>query len=156
MALIHRLSWIRRKKSLCADKKKQTADCPDLISVLPDAGKPSTEKMAMPIRTVRAAVSEMPRPRPSVTSRRKTFDDYWLCLKTSDFCFYTRYFSRKIILWIGIILLVALGLEALFWLWILQMTPHQFQQFTSCLDAGVVPSLKERFLYHMACFWGNL
>ena len=110
----------------------------------------------MPIRTVRAAVSEMPRPRRSQVSGRKTFDDYWLRFKTSDFYFYTRYFTRKVILWIGIILLVALGLEALFWLWVLQMTPHQFQQFTACLDAGVVPSLKERFLYHMACFWGNL
>ena len=156
MALIHRLSWIRRKKFLCAGKKKQTDNYPDLISVLPGAAEPTAEKMAMPVRMVRAAVSEMPRPRSSHVSRHKTFDDYWLCFKTSDFCFYTRYFSRKIILWIGIILLVALGLEALFWLWILQMTPHQFQQFTACLDAGVVPSLKERFLYHTACFWGSL
>ena len=123
---------------------------------MPDAGVPVSEKMALPIRMVRAAVSEMPRPHIASTPSRKTWAEHWLYFKTSDFYFYTRYFAQKIILWIGIILLVILGLEALFWLWILQMSPHQFQQFTACLDAGVVPSFKERFLYHMACFWGNL
>ena len=128
----------------------------NLISVLPEAGTPIPEKMALPIRMVRAAVSQMPRPQVATASARRSFGDCWLAFQTSYFYFYTRYIIRKIMLWFAIILLVALGLEILFWLWVWQMSPQQFQQFTACLDAGVVPSFKERFLYHLACFWGNL
>ena len=67
-----------------------------------------------------------------------------------------RFFGRKILLWLGCILFVFLALECAFGFWVWQMPKEQLDQFTSCLDAGVVPSFKERFIYHLACFWGTI
>ena len=157
MELIHRMSWKRLKKFLCTGKNKdQKINSPDLISVLPEAGNPVPEKMALPIRMVRAAVSNLPRPARKTFSFRSCCSDICFFIRTSDFYFYLRWGLRKIMLWLAISLLIVLGLEMLFWVWIWQMSPEQFQKFTACLDAGVVPSLKERFIYHFACFWGNL
>ena len=151
------MSWKRLRRFLYTGKNEdQKINPPNLISVLPSAGIPIPEKMALPIRMVRAAVSELPKKTLKTFSFHRFFSDALFFIRTSDFYFYTRWWLRKILLWLMILLLVIFGLEILFWLWVWQMPSDQFQKFTACLDAGVVPSLKERFIYHLACFWGNL
>ena len=72
------------------------------------------------------------------------------------FSFRTRRSFLRFLRWFGIFLAAILLVDGLFWLWVWHLTPEEFQRFTACLDAGVVPSFWERFVYHIACFGGSL
>ena len=70
--------------------------------------------------------------------------------------FRTRRCFLNFLRWFGILLAALLVVDGIFWLWVWHLSPEEFQRFTACLDAGVVPSFWERFVYHIACFGGSL
>ncbi|MBQ7413563.1 MAG: hypothetical protein IJV07_04765 [Alphaproteobacteria bacterium] len=72
------------------------------------------------------------------------------------FLFNLKWYGYRILAFLGIGLIIVLIAECLFWLWIWQLPSDRFNRLTACLDAGVVPSLRERTVYHLACLWGSL
>ena len=111
-----------------------------------------SDKISIPVQTVKASVKNMQKRKKIL----RNIENLRLEIKNSFFWCLLRQFCRKGIIVLGCILFVFLTLECVFWVWIFQMPKEKFYQFTSCLDAGVVPSLKERFIYHIACFWGSI
>lgn len=106
-----------------------------------------SDRLAVPVQMVRAAAEK--------SYEKKNKSIFFQCVNNiANFLI-----GQKVIntLWIlSVILLTVLFCEMCFGLWIAHLSPDRFQRLTSCLDAGIVPSWKERLLYHSACFIGIL
>jgi len=94
------------------------------------------------------------------SSNKMTFKQKLIYYKTLFICswpvFLVVYFTKKAMPWVLVASLVVVALNCIFWIWVWQLSPEELDRFTACLDAGVVPSRRERLVYHLACFWGSL
>jgi len=126
----------------------------------------SSPGLNVPLRMVDARVSdlsyaeELEEKYDALSSRKMTFRQTLLYCKARFMCswpvFLVVYFTKKAMPWILVASLVFVALNCVFWIWIWQLSPEELDKFTACLDAGVVPSRRERLVYHLACFWGSL
>ena len=140
------MNWKRLKKFLCGGRNNGP------INNFSDTHLAQTDpfwsdRMIMPVRTVRAAALK-----PYGKHNKFTFFQH-LDL------FISHHIKQKAanILWIlSVILLTILFLEMCLGFWIAHLSLDRFRRLTSCLDAGSVSSWKERFVYHTACFIGIL
>ena len=119
------------------------------------------EKMAVPMRMVQARLREktvidhnrLPwGQRIRDCFRRRQEND----ISCRYFLFNVKWYGYRIFAILGMVLVIVLLIESVFWIWIWQLPPEKFNRLAACLDAGVVPSVRERMVYHLACFWGSL
>ena len=116
------------------------------------------ERMAVPMRMAQARVRERPKTDrlPWMGRIKAYFQQRQNDISYQYFLFNLKWYGYRIFAFLGIGLIIVLMAECLFWIWIWQLPPDRFNRLTACLDAGVVPSVQERAVYHLACFWGSL
>ena len=122
--------------------------------------------LKVPLRMVGARVSdlsyaaELEKKYASKSSDKMTFKQALLYYKALFIASWPVFlivcFTKKAMPIVLSISLIVVALNCLFWVWIWQLSPDELDKFTACLDAGVVPSYRERLAYHIACFGGSL